>query len=263
MMAEMRSVRLEGEQHATHYYRAGSGEPVLYLHHLAGMQGWEPVHERLAERFDVIAPYGPGFGPTGEALEDFDSGLDLVLHYRQLLESLGLGKVNLFGHSVGAWVAAEFAAIQPQMVNRVVLVNPVGIWSEELGGQDPYAQPPMAATAVLFARPEGRLEHVLKGGSADPLEVYVQEMRDLKASAKFLWPVPDTGIARRLRFIGAPTLVLTCELDRVVPPGYGTAWADAIAGASRLTIDGAGHLVNLEDPGRLADLAGNFLAGGE
>ena len=73
-----KNVTLPGEPHATVYYRGGSGETVLWLHHLAGMQGWEPVHEALSKSFDVVAPYQPGFGESeGEALDDFDNGLEI------------------------------------------------------------------------------------------------------------------------------------------------------------------------------------------
>jgi len=260
---EIMTHQLAGEANPTYYYRGGSGTPVLYLHHLAGMQGWEPVCADLARNFDVLAPYAPGFGPTGEGLEDFDSGLDLVLHFSQLLDDLGLRKVHLVGHSFGGWLAAELAAIQPHRVDRVVLVNPVGLWDESVQGEDPYAQPPMSATAVLFADPASRTHFFLKDGAADPTEAYVQEMRDLKASAKFLWPLPDTGVARRFRFIKAPTLIVTCGMDRVVPEAYGRLWHDGIEESSVVSIPDAGHLVNLEQPERMASIARHFLSGAE
>ncbi|MDZ7727534.1 MAG: alpha/beta hydrolase, partial [Dehalococcoidia bacterium] len=99
-------------------------------------------------------------------------------------------------------------------------------------------------------------------GQVDKLENYVQEMHDLKASARFLWPVPDTGVTGRLPYISAPTLVATSTEDRVVPTGYGELWKSYIPGASSVTIPG-GHLVNLEDPARVANVAGNFFRGAE
>lgn len=257
-------VTLPGEQHATVYYRGGTGETVLWLHHLAGMQGWEPVHEELSKSFDVVAPYQPGFGESeGDALDDFDNGLDLVLHYGELLDELGTGPVHIVGHSIGAWIAAEIAAIHPGRVKRMVLVNPVGMWSESVGGEDPYAQQPMAATAVLFSNPELRNKYILKDGAVDVMNNYVEEMKNLKGSAKFLWPLPDTGVEKRLHLVKAPTLIVSCGMDRVVPALYGEAWQQRIGGAQRITIPDAGHLVNLEQPGRLGDIAKNFLSGAE
>jgi pimeloyl-ACP methyl ester carboxylesterase len=138
-----------------HYFRGGAGEPLLYLHHIAGMQGWEPALGELAFRFDVIAPYHPGWGPS-EGLEDIESGLDLVLHYIDFLDHLEIERANVLGHSIGAWIAAEMAAIRPDRVRRLVLANPVGIWDGEIGGEDPFAQHPMQATSVLFADPSRR-----------------------------------------------------------------------------------------------------------
>lgn len=259
---EPKRITLPHEKAETVYFRGGSGEPVLYLHHLAGMQGWEPVHEKLAERFDVIAPYQPGAGHT-DGLEHFDTGLDLVLHYRQLLDSLGIERAHILGHSIGAWIGAEMAAITPARVDRVALVNPLGLWDDTLKGEDPYAQPPMAATAVLLADPGRREELILKNGTIDPTENYVLEALNLKCSAKYLWPIPDTGVSRRLPLIKAPVLVVTSSVDRVVPAEYGKLWQQAIPGASAITIDGSGHLVNLEQPERMADIAANYFSGAE
>lgn len=114
-----------------HYFRGGSGEPLLYLHHIAGMQGWEPAMAELASRFDVIAPYHPGWGPS-EGLDQVKTGLDLVVHSMDFLDHLEIERVNVLGHSVGAWIAAEMAAIRPDRVKRLVLANPDGIWDDEI-----------------------------------------------------------------------------------------------------------------------------------
>ncbi len=259
MEVEIKSVTLRPGSPPVQYYRAGQGEPLLYLHHIAGMQGWEPAMEELSKRFDVIAPYHPGWGPSG-GLDEVDNGLDLVLHYTDFLDAVGVGSAYVLGHSLGAWIAAELAAIMPQRVRRLVLAAPVGIWDESAGGEDPFAQPPMAATAVLFADPARRQSLVLKDGAADPLENYVQEMKDLKAAAKFLWPLPDTGVAKRLSRVSAPTLVVTAERDRFIPPAYGAIWQSRIGGATRASLDDAGHLANLEHPAEFARVAGAFFS---
>jgi pimeloyl-ACP methyl ester carboxylesterase len=70
-------------------------------------------------------------------------------------------------------------------------------------------------------------------------------------------------VKKRLHLVKAPTLIVTCGLDRVVPSLYGDAWQQRIAGSAHVTIADGGHLVNLEQPDRVAEIAGNFLAGGE
>ena len=255
-MEELTATIRPGHQ-PVRYFRGGSGQPLLYLHHLAGMQGWEPALGELATQFDVIAPYHPGWGPTN-SLDEVNSGLDLVLHYVDLLDYLGLDRVNVLGHSFGAWIGAELAAIRPDRVNRLVLANPVGIWEEAIGGEDPFAQHPMQATAVLFSNPAQRENLILRDGTVDPLENYVQEMHDLKAAAKFLWPIPDTGVIRRLRRITAPSLVVTSSEDRFIPPAYGRIWRENLRDSDAKTIVGAGHLANLEQPARFATVAGGW-----
>ena len=81
-----------------HYYRHGHGQPLLYLHHLLGIVGVETALERLAQSFDVIAPYAPGWGPAKDQLEDVDPGpLVLTLHNVDLLNVLGLKSVHVVG----------------------------------------------------------------------------------------------------------------------------------------------------------------------
>ena len=240
-----------------HLYRGGAGEPILYLHHLAGLQGWEPAIAELATKFEIYAPYHPGWGPS-QGLDEVETGLDLVLHYIDLLDALGLQHVHIVGHSIGAWIAAELAAIRPDRVRKLALFTPIGIWDDTIRGEDPFAQNPLRATEVLFADPARRENLILRDGTVDPLENYLQEMKDLKAAAKFLWPIPDTGVVKRLPRIQAPTILVGASSDRIVPPAYIPIWKNHIPRSEAKTILDAGHLVNLEQPSRFATIAGSW-----
>ena len=243
-----------------HYYRTGRGQPLLYLHHMLGLLGFEPALARLAESFDVIAPVAPGWGPAKDDLPGIDPGpLDLVLHHCDLLDALGQDSAHVVGISIGAWMAAELAAIAPQRVDSLVLVNPLGLWLDEVGGVDPFAQHPGNPSEVLFATPGLRQTFLFAG--RDKMDAHVDELLNLRASAKFLWPIPDTGIIRRLPRIKAPTLVVTSERDVVVPAAYGPAWRDAIPGARLTTLPDAGHLVELEQPEAFAATVREFIHG--
>ncbi|MEQ8234153.1 MAG: alpha/beta hydrolase [Gammaproteobacteria bacterium] len=255
---DMQTMQVGPEQRDVWYYRAGQGEPLLYLHHMLGIQGFEPALAKLAERFDVIAPYAPGWGPAKDQLPDFDEGpLDLTLHFCDILDALGIERAHVAGISIGAWMAAELAAIEPTRVARLVLVNPLGLWLDEAGGEDPFAQHPGFPSQVLFTAPDGRKLHLLEG--RDKVDAHVEELLNLRASAKFLWPIPDTGVKRRLPRIKAETLIVTSDGDAIVPAAYGTAWRDAIAGARLTTLAGAGHLAELEQPDAFARTVGDFL----
>jgi pimeloyl-ACP methyl ester carboxylesterase len=255
---ELRTLRIATSGRTVHYYRAGKGEPLLYLHHVAGLAGFEPALALLAESFDVIAPFAPGWGPAKDDLEGIERGpLDLTLHHGDLLDALRLERAHVVGISIGAWMAAELAAIFPARVQRLVLVNPLGIWLEQAQGADPFAQHPLEPTRVLFADPKLR-ESTLLAGHTSLLEGLIAEVLALRASAKFLWPIPDTGVAARLPRIRAATLVATSEKDVVVPAAHGSAWQKLIPGARLAVLPAAGHLAELEQPAAFAALVREF-----
>jgi len=246
------------ERLAVHFYRAGQGEPLLYLHHMLGLTGFEPVLAALSARYDVIAPYAPGWGPAKDDLPRVDPGpLDITLHHVDLLDALGVDAAHVVGVSIGAWMAAELAAIQPARVKKLVLVNPIGLWLEEAPGEDPFAQHPGFPSRVQFADPNAR-ENLLIG-DRDKMDAHVDELLNLRASAKFLWPIPDTGVKRRLGRIKAQTLIVTSSEDKVVPPAHGPAWQSRIAGAKLAQLAKAGHGAQLEQPAALASLVQDFL----
>ncbi len=242
-----------------HYFRAGRGEPLLYLHHIEGLAGFEPALARLAQSFDVIAPYAPGWGPAKDDLPALDPGpLDITLHQLDVLDALGVDSAHVVGVSIGAWMAAELAALAPQRVRRLVLVNPIGLWLPAAEGADPFAQHPAKPSEILFSRPEMRAQYLLEG--RDRIDAVVEELLNLRAAAKFLWPILDTGVQRRLGRIKAPTLVVTSENDAIVPAAHGPAWQAGIQGARLARLPNAGHLAELEQPDAFARLVGEFVS---
>src|SRR6185436_2077785 len=91
---------------------------------------WLEAHERLASRFTVHLPGHPGFAEA-TGVEDIDGIFDWVLHYVDLLGVLGLRRAPVVGTSIGGWIAAELAALYPDTVERLVIVDAVGIWLDE------------------------------------------------------------------------------------------------------------------------------------
>ena len=132
----------------------------------------------------------------------------------------------------------------------------MGLWSEQYPGEDVFAQHPGFPTAVLFSDAEKRNELLM--ADRDPMDAYVTELLDLRASAKFLWPIPDTGVGRRLVRIDTRTLVATSEHDKVVAHEMGDIWRAAIPGAQSVQLMGAGHIADLEAPEAVADLVRDF-----
>lgn len=242
-----------------YYMRRGQGQPLLYLHGMLGLVSCAPLLDALAASFDVIAPCAPGWGPAKDDLPEVDPGpLDLTLHLIDVLDGLGIARASVAGVSIGAWMAAELAAIAPQRVERMLLVNPLGLWLDATPGEDPFAVHPGMPTEILFTEPGLRKQFLFEG--RDKVDAHVEELLSLRAGAKFLWPIPDTGIKKRMGRIKAPTLIVTSELDRIVPAAYGPAWQQGIARSELTVLKGAGHLPEMEQPAALASLAAQFLA---
>jgi pimeloyl-ACP methyl ester carboxylesterase len=67
-----------------------------------------------------------------------------------------------------------------------------------------------------------------------------------------MFPIPNRRLSKRLYRLEVPTSIIMAGSDHLVVEGYGAAWAQAVPHAEVVTIEGAGHLINLEAPEVLA-----------
>ncbi len=240
----------------------GSGEPLVYLHGAFGYRGWRPFMDMLAENFMVYAPIQPGFVDSAPGPDDIDDLLDLTLYHFDLLEALGLEAPNVVGHFLGGMIAAEMAALRPSSVGKLVMAAPAGIWLDDEPGVDYFATPIEELRGVLFAEPDSDAAKSVLPEPQDDLErgtQIIERVRSLATVGKFLWPIPDKGLKKRMPRIKAPTLVVMGEQDKIVPPSYGDEFASRIEGASLHTISAAGHMLMIERPEEFATVVTEFL----
>ncbi len=243
-------------------WRGGSGTPLLFLHGFEGPAATAGFREALAERYSVVAPTHPGYDGSGD-LEEIEGVLDLVLQYRQFIEREFEGPVDVLGHSLGGMFAAEIAAICPQVVRRLVLAAPFGLWLDEQPIPDLFVMSPGNLQRALWSDPEGPVAQAalsaLGNGRSGP-EAIVARAMNLSAAGKFLWPIPDRGLSNRLPFVKAPALVVMGADDGLVPAAYGDAFANLIPQCTVEVIAGAGHLPMLEQPEAFTAAVSAFLA---
>jgi pimeloyl-ACP methyl ester carboxylesterase len=230
-------------------WRFGQGHPVLWLHGFEGHPGDAPYLRRLAETRTVIAPEHPGFGES-EGLAAMQDITDQALHFRRVIRSLGARRVDVVGHCLGGMFAAELAAISPHLVRRLILVSSYGLWDDANPLPDAFSLAPPAFAAAKWAKPEAA-----PATTEDP----IARQRNLGSATKFLWPIPDRGLIRRLPFIEAPTLVLHGAQDGLVPPAYGQRLAALIPNAGFQAIEGAGHMPMLEAEDAFTNAVTSFL----
>src|SRR5262249_41938828 len=106
--------------------RRGAGRPILLLHGFQTIDADARFLELMSRHGEIIAPSAPGFGQSPRP-KDFDTVYDLVHLYLEVLETLPGEKVTLVGFSFGGWLAAEVAAACSHRIDKLILVDPLGI----------------------------------------------------------------------------------------------------------------------------------------
>lgn len=246
---------------------APSAPPLVFLHGLSGLLDDPRFLELLAEQHHVVAPELPGYGDSrDEAL--FEDMLDFALHGWDILVALGLAdhRPVLVGHSLGGMIAAEMACLTPAALDRLVLVDPLGLWLDEHPIADVFSFMPFEFGEHLFHDP-ARAAALLPGTTdlADPdslREFVIGNARRLGTAGKMLFPIPNRRLAKRLYRLTTPTLVVWAEQDRYVPAVYAAEWTLRLPRAELVCLPDAGHMLPYEQPARLAEAVGTFLAAG-
>src|SRR5207248_7603624 len=106
------------------------GPPLVFLHGVMGLLDDMRFLDLLGQRHRVFAPELPGYGGSAgeELLEDM---LDFALHGWDVLDALKLERPVVTGHSLGGMIAAEMACLAPNALDKLVLIDPFGVWLDE------------------------------------------------------------------------------------------------------------------------------------
>lgn len=238
----------------------GSGRPLLMLHDELGFPGWMRWNEALAGSHRFVVPLQPGFGRT-ERVDWFTSVRDVASFYARMLRESGLGRVDVIGFSMGGWIAAEMAAADPGLFERMVLVAPLGIRPAE-GEILDFLGMTMRRHVMATVSNQGAEEVALMyGGGISPEQFELFEAARAESS-RLAWEpfMHDRSLPHRLAGVQGPaSLVVWGERDQVVPRGCAEAYAQALPGARLEVIPGAGHRPEIEGRDRFIALVSEFL----
>lgn len=243
----------------------GSGPDLVFFHGAGGTTADDPLLNQLASSFTVHAPLWPGYGgdETETLVEDM---LDFALHGWDLVDSLDLsGPPILMGHSMGGMIASEMAAIARTDLTKLVLLCPAGLWDDAHPVPDIFAMLPFELAEVLFHDPVAG-EKIMTGGvdfsDNEALSAFmVGNARRLGTAGKILFPIPNRRLSKRIHRIGAPTLLLWGESDKLfTPEPYAEHWKTSIGDAQLETFADAGHMLHIEQTGAVANAITTFLS---
>jgi pimeloyl-ACP methyl ester carboxylesterase len=132
-----------------------------------------------------------------------------------------------------------------------VLVNAVGLWLDEHPVADFFAMTSTQLATALWHDPQSDVARALMAVPQDEnaqREAYLIRMQHLATAGKFLWPIPDKGLKKRIHRIQAPTLVLWGQSDGLVPVVYARTFQERIPGAQVSIMPQCGHMPMYEDP---------------
>ncbi len=224
--------------------RGGSGPPLVWLHGMAAPTPDDELLCVLAEDHEVIAPLMPGLAGLDE-LAELPTLHDLALFYDSALAALGVTGAILVGHGFGAMQAAELAALGTHRANRLVLVSPLGLWSDDHPVEDVFARRQPEVEELIWSGSKHRPAVALSQENA--VETLLRFANALGSMANYTWPIPDRGLKRRLYRIEIPTLIIGARSDAWIPAAYAEDFAAAIAGARTAYLEGS-HMAPYEDP---------------
>ena len=249
------------------YRAAGAGPPLVLLHGIgSNARSWTEQLAGLGDLRRVVAWDAPGYGDTTPVAPTRPMPSDYAERLARFLDGLGLDRVALLGHSLGALVAGAFAAARPHRVERLILANPA------LGHRtDPGAPlPPPAQSRLDDLAALGREGFAAKRAprllspAATPAEVARARAAmaeiDPDGYRQAVAMLAQGDLGADTRAVASPVLVLSGDADSVTPPAGSRTLAAAMQGARYLEIEGAGHLSYLERPAEFNAAVRGFLS---
>ncbi len=243
----------------THLKIAGQGSPLLYLHGLGLSNLWLPFHQALAEHYKVYAPDHPGFGLSSNP-DWFDSMEDFIIHYVELLDVLNLSSINLVGHSLGGWIAAEIASFFPDRINKLVLIAAGGLRVAGSPITDIFALSPELLPMVCFEDPNKAMVIASQRDMSNIQKLILQDYRERTMAAKLAWKLGyNPKLARRLRRACMPTLIVWGKNDKIVSTAHAQQYCNLIPNAKLAIIDECGHVPIVEQSEQTTNLILEFL----
>lgn len=262
-----------------HYLSAGDAGPAVVL--LQGASGgaanWYRIIGPLSRRCRVLALDLPGFGLSGPAAPTGPLGGYVAGVVGEWLSRIGVDRCTVVGTSFGGLAALRLAQQQPGRVDRLVLLDAVGL-GRDLPVLVKLACVPLLGPALLRPSRAGTrwlLDHVLTSRRLPPEHaaalvdylLWSARAGDIRVLARAMAEFCDFGGQREvlsdaeLSALRPPTLVLWGAEDRFLPEAHGTRAAALIPRSAFLRIEGAGHSPNWEAPDALLAALLPFVTG--
>jgi abhydrolase domain-containing protein 6 len=252
------------------YYEGGEGPTIVLLHGFAdSKEAWLDIAKPLSAHFHLIIPDLPGWGESSRNNEASYTVQQQAARLQSLVQTLGLQRFVLVGHSLGGAIAGVYAADHPEHVAGLALVDAFGLKFSEnafardaLAGKDPFVFNDRAgferAAALAFDKPldlPGRIVDVLIQRNQRDRAFIERNFNALRQPAQYL------ALQNQLGQLTMPVLGLWCRDDRIVDVSAldslrrGLTHAMAISSS---TLSGCNHMPMLEKPQETVQILTGF-----
>lgn len=270
----LRSVQLSGKQPL--FYRVAGQEhsttPILLVHGIPdASDSWNSIAVELGRTHPIYAVDLAGYGYSDRP-EDYDVSLSAQANYLlELLDKLGLERVDIVGHDIGGGIAQIVAARHPQRIDRLVLINSV-IDDNWPVLEMRLLRMPLLGYAALTTMEKPMWQYMLRKGFFDKGMV-TEEMlhryqhwyqgapgrQRLIRNARALNNADLTTLTHEIRAVPAPTLILWGREDSYLDPGLAQKLCRDLHDCRFVFVDRAGHFVLDEQPQVVANAIQQFL----
>jgi len=248
-----------------HYIERGSGPPVILIHGFGGYTyTYRYLIPELAKDYRAVAVDLKGFGYSGRPKKsDYAIGEQARLVVR-LMDTLGIDRASVVGHSLGGEVAMRMAANHPDRVERLVLAASVSGDRIPTLPVTPLIRPFMWFFSRLFGRwLFRRMYYDKRKATKEVLEAYRRPLR-IKGTGNAVYQLlrdARRGKAVVGKKVKQPVLILWASNERILPWRTLTRLRKRFPRAEVVTIDRAGHLLIEEQPDASNAAIRRFLTG--
>ena len=260
-------VSLRGEDYRMAYMDVeptgqGNGQTVVLFH---GMNFFAAAFEVTIEvlrneGFRVLAVDRLGFGRSSKP--DIHYNLHMpARHTKQLLDSLGIDRAAILGHSMGGMVATRFASTYPETTTHVVFVNQIGLTDTRPGREwvDPQEAYETALNTTYQSLLQGHRRYYPRGWKPEYLHwVWVQygltlsgdwpRMARVRAAQRMI--IYEDPVVYEWQYIDTKALVIGGAEDRLVQdyPARARHVAEQLQNAELVIFPEVGHAPAFDNP---------------
>jgi len=229
-----------------HYEVLGRGKPIIYLHGWVGSwRYWIPAMQAASTSYRAYAYDMWGFGETSkdDCCYTLNQQADLL---NQFMNAMGIGKVALVGHGLGALIALSFAAKYSYLIDRVMVISmPVSAEGllDWLGNSSP-------------AELANRLLDPKAGGEVVRSEAAKSDMKAILHSFEEMESVDMLDLCRK---VTTASLLVHGLKDPINPSADMSENGDLSGMFHHIAFDDSGHFPMLDQPNRFNRLMKDFL----